>query len=297
MTKIVKKSQVIFNCKKCDYTCVKKSHWSQHIKTIKHNGKKMVTNGNKMVTNGNKNRRACHCGKTFVYKSGLSRHQKKCIMISNIQDPPNNNVEKLLTHLVEENKELRSEIQNLKLGTTVNNNQKYQQHVSINLFLNEKCKNAMTLKDFVKNMQLSLKDLDFTNNEGYVEGISKIFIKNLNDMDVTERPIHCSDQKRLQFYVKKDNKWEKDNEHGSIDKSIEQVSKKQIHIIHAWVQNNPTYMTNPEKMEEYFKLVGNTMGPNDEKKLRQIKKLIGENVKIGCINNEEFQIEDKNIDI
>jgi hypothetical protein len=194
----------------------------------------------------------------------------------------NNNVEKLLSHLVEENKELRSEIQNLKLGTTVNNNQKYNQNVSINLFLNEKCKNAMTLKDFVENMQLSLKDLDFTNNEGYVEGISKIFIKNLNNMDVTERPIHCSDQKRLQFYVKKDdNKWEKDNEHDSIDKSIEQVSKKQIRIIHAWVLKNPTYMSNPEKMEEYFKLVGNTMGPNDEKKLRQIKKIIGENVKIG----------------
>ncbi len=275
MTKIGENSPTKFNCEKCDYTCAKKSHWSQHIKTMKHNG-------NKMVINCKKNRRSCHCGKSFVYNSGLSRHQKKCTIVKSEPILANNNVEKLLSHLVEENKELRSEIQNLKLGTTVNNNQKYNQNVSINLFLNEKCKNAMTLKDFVENMQLSLKDLDFTNNEGYVEGISKIFIKNLNNMDVTERPIHCSDQKRLQFYVKKDdNKWEKDNEHDSIDKSIEQVSKKQIRIIHAWVLKNPTYMSNPEKMEEYFKLVGNTMGPNDEKKLRQIKKIIGENVKIG----------------
>ena len=86
----------------------------------------------------------------------------------------------------------------------------------------------MTLTDFVENLHLSLKDLDFTNAQGYVEGISKIFIRNLNNMDVTERPIHCSDQKRLQFYVKKENKWEKDEEHEEIDKSIAKVSKKQI---------------------------------------------------------------------
>jgi len=184
------------------------------------------------------------------------------------------NVEELLHELIEDNKTLRSEIKNLKLGTT------YNQNLSINLFLNDKCKNAMTLTDFVENLHLSLKDLDFTNTQGYVEGISKIFIKNLNNMDVTERPIHCSDQKRLQFYVKKENKWEKDAEHEEIDKSIEKVSKKQILILTDWCKANPGYEDDPEKSEEYFKLVGRTMGPNDEKRLRQIKKIIGEKVKI-----------------
>jgi hypothetical protein len=193
-----------------------------------------------------------------------------------------NNVEELLHELIEDNKNLRSEIKNLKLGTTT-----YNQNLSINLFLNDKCKDAMTLTDFVENLHLSLKDLDFTNNQGYVEGISKIFIKNLNNMDVTERPIHCSDQKRLQFYVKKENKWEKDNQHEELDKSIERVSKKQILILQDWIKANPGYDEDPDKMEEYFKIVGNTMGPNDEKRLRQIKKIIGENVKISHQKKDE----------
>jgi len=199
-----------------------------------------------------------------------------------VVEKPTSNVEELLHELIEDNKNLRSEIKNLKLGTTT-----YNQNLSINLFLNDKCKDAMTLNDFIENLHLSLKDLDFTSNKGYVEGISKIFIKNLNDMDVTERPIHCSDQKRLQFYVKKANKWEKDAEHEAIDKSIAKVSKKQILVLTDWCKANPGYEEDPEKSEEYFKLVGNTMGPNDEKRLRQIKKIIGENVKISHSNKEE----------
>ena len=99
-------------------------------------------------------------------------------------------------------------------------------------------------------------------------------------MDVTERPIHCSDQKRLQFYIKKENKWEKDDEHEELDKSIEKVTMKQIKIISEWVKQNPDYDRDLKKMEEYFKLVGKTMGSDDEKRLRRIKKIIGENVKL-----------------
>jgi hypothetical protein len=260
-----------YHCKKCDYRCSRKFLWEQHLKTIKHNGniwKHLET----------KNMHICPCGKTYKTRGGFSKHKKKCtysvVKEEIVLEKEKSNVEELLHELIEDNKTLRSEIKNLKLGTT------YNQNLSINLFLNDKCKNAMTLTDFVENLHLSLKDLDFTNTQGYVEGISKIFIKNLNNMDVTERPIHCSDQKRLQFYVKKENKWEKDAEHEEIDKSIEKVSKKQILILTDWCKANPGYEDDPEKSEEYFKLVGRTMGPNDEKRLRQIKKIIGENVKI-----------------
>ena len=260
-----------FHCKKCDYRCSRKFLWEQHLKTIKHNGniwKHLET----------KNMHICPCGKTYKTRGGFSKHKKKCtysvVKEEIVLEKEKSNVEELLHELIEDNKTLRSEIKNLKLGTT------YNQNLSINLFLNDKCKNAMTLTDFVENLHLSLKDLDFTNTQGYVEGISKIFIKNLNNMDVTERPTHCSDQKRLQFYVKKENKWEKDAEHEEIDKSIEKVSKKQILILTDWCKANPGYEDDPEKSEEYFKLVGRTMGPNDEKRLRQIKKIIGENVKI-----------------
>ena len=260
-----------YHCKKCDYKCSRKFLWEQHLKTRKHNGniwKHLET----------KNMHICPCGKTYKTRGGFSKHKKKCtysvVKEEIVLEKEKSNVEELLHELIEDNKTLRSEIKNLKLGTT------YNQNLSINLFLNDKCKDAMTLTDFVENLHLSLKDLDFTNTQGYVEGISKIFIKNLNNMDVTERPIHCSDQKRLQFYVKKENKWEKDAEHEEIDKSIEKVSKKQILILTDWCKANPGYEDDPEKSEEYFKLVGRTMGPNDEKRLRQIKKIIGENVKI-----------------
>ena len=268
-----------YHCKKCDYRCSRKFLWEQHLKTIKHNGniwKHLET----------KNMHICPCGKTYKTRGGFSKHKKKCtytvVKEEIVIDDNKSNVEDLLHELIEDNKNLRSEIKNLKLGTTT-----YNQNLSINLFLNDKCKDAMTLTDFVENLHLSLKDLDFTNAQGYVEGISKIFIRNLNNMDVTERPIHCSDQKRLQFYVKKENKWEKDAEHEEIDKSIAKVSKKQILILTDWCKANPGYEDDPEKSEEYFKLVGRTMGPNDEKRLRQIKKILAENVKITQPKKEE----------
>jgi len=267
-------------CKKyAQNIIVKNVTINAHLKTRKHNGniwKHLET----------KNMHICPCGKTYKTRGGFSKHKKKCtytvVKEEIVIDDNKSNVEDLLHELIEDNKNLRSEIKNLKLGTTT-----YNQNLSINLFLNDKCKDAMTLTDFVENLHLSLKDLDFTNTQGYVEGISKIFIRNLNNMDVTERPIHCSDQKRLQFYVKKENKWEKDAEHEEIDKSIAKVSKKQILILTDWCKANPGYEDDPEKSEEYFKLVGRTMGPNDEKRLRQIKKILAENVKITQPKKEE----------
>jgi hypothetical protein len=197
---------------------------------------------------------------------------------------PTNNVEYLLKNIMmdnkailEENKELRSEIKNLKIGNNItNNNQQY----SINLFLNEKCKNAMNLEDFVERIKFTLEDLEFTKDNGYAKGISNIFIKNLNDMDITERPIHCSDQKRMQFYIKNDNSWSKDTSNKKLDNSIEKISKKQIKSIKEWVMVNPNYMDSEAKMNEYFELIKNITQPNDDKNLRTIKKKVGENVKL-----------------
>ena len=186
--------------------------------------------------------------------------------------------------ILKENKALR-EIKNLKLGNTMINSNNNNQQYSINFFLNEKCKNAMNLEDFVEKIKLTLEDLKFTKDNGYVKGISNIFIKNLNDMDITERPIHCSDQKRLQFYVKNDNEWSKDKNNEKIDNSIEKVSVKQLKSIQEWVKANPNYMESESKMNEYFTLVRSTTQHNDYKNLRNIKKKVGENVKLENVNN------------
>ena len=125
-----------------------------------------------------------------------------------------------------------------------------------------------------------MEDLQFTKDNGYVQGISNIFIKNLNDMDVTERPIHCSDQKRLQFYVKNDDAWSKDKNNEKIDNTIEKISKKQLQTIKDWIKENPNYLDSEAKTDEYFTLVKNITQPNNEKNLKTIKKKVGENVKI-----------------
>ena len=272
-----------FYCKKCDYKCSRKFLWNQHISTRKH---KMITNDNKIVT---ENMLCCPCGKTYKYRSGLSRHQKKCTysvvksdtiteLAKNDDEFEGDEIKTILKGILKENRELKEQMKNMKMGniTNNNNNQKY----TINMYLNDKCKNAMSLKDFVDNIKLSLKDLEFTSHHGFVEGVSNIFLKNLNDMEVTERPIHCSDQKRLQFYVKKEDKWEKDKQNEEIDKSIQNISNKQIGTLIEWTKANPGYENNPDKMEEYFKIVGKTMGVDCEKNIRKIKKIISENVKL-----------------
>ena len=320
-----------FYCKKCDYTCFKKKHWLQHIKTIKHNANKMLINANskkdtkicckycnkkyKHISSLSRHQKICkkapsqlvkisqklakishstlicECGKTYKHASSLSKHRKQCLYLQSLEEEieieedivPTNNVEQLLKNILKENKELKEQMKKMQINntyTTNNNTTHNNQKFSINVFLNEKCKNAMSLNDFVDNIQLSLKDLEFTNKHGFVEGVSNIFIKNLNDMDVTERPIHCSDQKRLQFYVKKDDKWEKDKKNEEIDKSIEKIGNKQIKKISDWTAANPGYETNPKKLNEYYSLVRKIMGVNFEKNLRKVKKIIGENVKL-----------------
>ena len=238
-------------------------------------------------------RHVCECGKSYKYASGLSKHKIKCTYLQDVEPDnnnneiiPTNNVEKLLKNIMldnkailEENKILREKISNLEVGNTYNN-QTNNNQFNINMFLNEKCKNAMNLEDFVEKIKLTLEDLKYTSENGYAKGISNIFIKNLNDMDVTERPIHCSDQKRLKFYIKNDNEWTRDKNNEKIDNSIEKISKKQLQTIKDWIKENPNYLDSEVKTDEYFTLVKSITQPNDNKNLKDIKRQVGENVKI-----------------
>ena len=278
-----------FRCENCNKTFnFRQSLWrhKKQCKKIKNND---VGNSNVSKCFQNvSNKYICGCGRKYKSRSGLYKHTLKCIVIEDLDDiqskneiTPTNNVEKLLKNILEENKVLRKEIKNLKLGNTmINSNNNNNNSFNINMFLNEKCKNAMNLEDFVEKIKLSLEDLQFTKDNGYAKGISNIFIKNLNDMDITERPIHCSDQKRLQFYVKNDDEWAKDKNNEKIDNTIEKVSRKQIKSIQEWVEANPDYTEYDAKIEEYFTLVRSITQPNDDKNLKNIKRKVGVNVKL-----------------
>jgi hypothetical protein len=279
----IKKTPSIICCKICGKDFKHKSSLYRHKKTCKNE----VSQLSKIIQNYPKviqNKFVCKCGKSYKYSSGLCKHKTKCEYLQNESEKqsvseivPTNNVEHLLKDILEENKVLREKITNLELGNTmINSNNNF----NINFFLNEKCKNAMNLEDFVEKIKFTLEDLQFTKDNGYAKGISNIFIKNLNDMDITERPIHCSDQKRLQFYVKNDNEWSKDKNNKKLDKTIEKVSKKQIKSIQEWVEANHDFTESDAKMEEYFTLVRSITQPNDVKNLKNIKRKVGENVKL-----------------
>ena len=123
--------------------------------------------------------------------------------------------------------------------------------MTINLFLNENCKDAMNLTDFVENLKITLEDLEFTKHHGYIEGMTNVFAKQLQDLKPTERPIHCSDIKRLQFYVKEDDKWEKDKNNEKIDDTLRNIKLKQTLKIGDWEKLHPNYREDPELLDEW----------------------------------------------
>ena len=289
-----KKSQKKYHCEKCDYTSRNKYDFSKHLSTTKH---KMVTNGN---LNGNKTVNdvefSCGtCGRVYKYNSGLSRHRKGCVETSkslvlktttakiakaaaegngadaiNLLAQALSKQGDLIEKLIENQKDMIPKIGN-------NNNNK----ISINVFLNEHCKNAMNLTDFVDNIKVSIQDLEYTNQHGYEKGISNILSKHLTDMAATERPIHCSDKKRLQFYIKDSDKWEKDKTHEKLDKTIDDITRKQFSHIKEWEKENPDYLSNDEKCKIWQTMVKNMgCGENENKTHTNIKKSISENVTV-----------------
>ena len=142
----------------------------------------------------------------------------------------------------------------------VNVNNNCTNKMTINMYLNEECKDAMNLTDFVNKVQISLDDLMYTQQHGYVKGISNIFVKQLQDMDPKERPIHCSDKKRMQFYVKEEDKWEKDNQHWKIDNSIAKITHKQILKIREWEDKHPNFLEDDKLTHIWQKMCSETMG-------------------------------------
>jgi len=293
-------------CESCDYSTTEKRDWNKHISTRKH---KMVTNDNKKsedvnvlnnqnhikanytsnrlkhkkIENSEKSQKfICHiCNKEYKHRSGLSRHKKLHIednTTSNIivekQQKQIDELQDLLKTTLEQNK---NTLDNLlpKLGNTTYNT---TNKMTINVFLNEECKDAMNLTDFVNQLELSLEDLIYTKNHGYAKGISNIFLKNLGYLKPTERPIHCSDKKRLQFYVKDENKWEKDNNE-KINKSINQVNRKQLQQIKEWEQLHPEWASNDQETDLYLQMIQEVMGGNNEEEIiknrETIKKELG----------------------
>ena len=285
MVKSSKKVPTIFFCPKCNYTSKRKSQWTRHLSTTKH---KMDNVDNKLDNlKSSKISFNCDCGKKYKYNSGLCKHKKKCISPKDSQPPTNNDsalTVDMFNKVVQQNNTLMEKLVEMSRERKIINYQNCNnKKMTINVFLNEQCKNAMNLTDFVENVKVSLDDLQYTKEHGYVKGISNIFVKNLQDLDPMKRPIHCTDRKRLQFYIKEENKWGKDKNNEKIDKTIDSVTVRQIKQLKLWETEHPNYLQHDTLLHEWHTMIQQIMGGTDSeinKNKEQIKKSLGNQIEI-----------------
>lgn len=281
---LVPKSSSCFYCESCHYVTSRKSQYDRHILTLKHqNVDKMLTNVDKIVPKSS-TPYMCLCGKMFAYRQSLSVHKKKCAKNPTISE--NQILTKdFIVQLLNQNQELQQMLQDqtnkmyelAKEGKNITNTTNQNNHFCLNVFLNETCKDAINLMDFVDSLQVKLKDLENTAKLGYAEGISNIFINGLNDLEVHKRPIHCSDFKREILYIKDQDLWEKeDADKSKLTKAIKIVGSKHMNQISEWQKVNPDYC-NPDSKESdrYMKMICNAMsGSTKEEQNANIQKVI-----------------------
>ena len=289
-----------FICEKCDYKCCKKGDFNKHLHSIKHNTTDTTNLQQEFLF-------SCECGKVYNHRASLYNHKKKCnVIIVTDSNAESLDKDKLIIMLINQNAELikeTSEFKNIMLeqqtmmmkvienGTHNNNNNTNNSHnkaFNLNFFLNETCKDAMNIMDFVDSIKLQLSDLEQVGELGYVDGISNIIVKNLKDLDVTERPIRCTDKKREVLYVKDENKWEKEDEDKhKIKKVIKNVANKNIRLLQKFKEVHPDCGKSASKFsDQYNKIIVEAMGgsgDNDSEKEEKIIQKISKNVTIDKI--------------
>jgi hypothetical protein len=271
-----------FSCFMCDYYTSRKSSYDKHTMTGKHIATtKSLQNIAKVAK-----KHTCECGKDYKHHTSLWNHKQKCNFkhdtpeILQVTDASNNVISsELVLELLKQNNEFKSliaeqnkhilELMEKGIGNTINtncNNITNKNKFNLNIFLNEQCKDAMNIMDFVNSLQLKLTDLERVGELGYVKGISHIILNKLKALDICKRPMHCSDLKRETMYVKDENAWEKENgKNEKITKMIKHVAHKNQRQINEWRQENPEHK-NPEsvKCDKYLAIVNQSMGGSTE---------------------------------
>jgi len=285
-TKKMPKNAEIFLCKICDFKCCKLSNYNKHLLTSKHL-KTTIRLQNTTKKNAESSEKCqkmpkiyyCNtCDKQYNHHSSLWKHRKNC-KSSNSNNFKDENELKMLTNLildvvksnsevVKSNNDLHKQVLEIskdKSNTFINNNS-HNKTFNLNLFLNETCKDAMNITDFVESVKIKLIDLENVGTLGYVDGITNIILKNLKELDVSKRPLHCSDSKREVLYIKDKDEWCKENDDKERLKSaIKHIAHKNIQMIPAWKRENPNYSLDEGKTnDKYLKIVMQSMGGSDK---------------------------------
>ena len=281
-----------FFCDICDFKTNNKKDYERHTFTLKHqNETNMKQNCLELPKNLKKN--ICNCGEVYNSRTSLWRHKKICEFINiNIEDkkvePSDKELIMMLlkqnAQLIEQNAELtKNGINNTTNSNNINNS--HNKSFNLQFFLNETCKDAMNIMDFVDSIKLQLSDLEKVGELGYVEGISSIITSNLKALDITQRPVHCTDKKREVLYVKDENKWEKEDENKvKIHKVIKKVALKNQRMIPKFKEEHPDCGKSTSiYSDQYNKIIMEAMGGlgnNDKEKEERIVKNISRQIVI-----------------
>ena len=322
----VPKSSDKYICKACHYKTSRYSQYERHLLTAKHkNVDNLLENVDKILTKvaetekssekclKKKEKYLCFCGKSYIHRQSLSVHKKTCVY----QQPMSEGNTQVITtelvmELIKQNKSLQDMLyeqhnkmfeiakegkiintnNNNNNNNTTNNNTTNNNNFNLNVFLNETCKDAINMTDFIDSLNVKLKDLEYTAKTSYAEGISKIFINGLSSLNVPDRPIHCSDSKRDIIYIKDQDAWEKDDENKTkLTRAIKLVGHKNMKQISEWQKAYPEYKDPESKQnDKYMKMICNAMcGSTKEETEKNYEKIIKNIVKEVVIDKEMYR--------
>ncbi len=284
-----------FFCNLCDFKCCKNSEWLRHVSTQKHISR---LDGN-FLENAEMKKCAdyiCECGKKYETKSGLWKHQKTCkIEKKDIKEEEIAAMKEIMKYLMKENSEMKTMMMEqhntmmeqqtmmlevVKNGTTnhshnTTHTNSHNKAFNLQFFLNETCKDAMNIGEFVDSLKLQLSDLEKVGEAGYIEGITSIIVKNLKELDITKRPVHCTDKKRETVYIKDADKWEKDDDKTQMHKLIKRIASKNMKMFEKYREVHPDCLKYHSKYcDQYNKIVYESMGGKGDNDFEKNEKII-----------------------
>ena len=274
---IIKTSKYIKNfvCEKCDFRCSKKGDYNRHLKSKKHNTTTTTKIQQKIL-------HSCKCGKSYNHRASLFNHKQVCTYkTENIESECIYTIDKteaIVEMLLKGNREMKQtiidlckKIEPISVNTTNNINSNNNNIFNIQVFLNEDCKDAMNMSEFIESIQLSIEDVEKIGREGQTEGMSKLFINKLKDLDIVKRPVHCSDLKNKIIFVKDQDKWEEEtNSNPKIKEALDKIAVKTMDKL-------PEVTQDPDK---YLKTISEvSRDPRDD------KEIISKIAKEVCVEN------------
>ena len=287
-----------FSCEACNFKCYKEHNYKVHLLTPKH--AKITKVYKSLQKNADHvNALVCKCSKTYSTRMGLWKHKQKCQFFSDktneiispeLKDINSMDKDGLILKLLKDNEEIRQILKEVlpKIGnnTIINNNNNSNNttnNFNLNVFLNEQCKDALNISEFVDSLKITFEDLLYSKKNGLVEGISNVMIRGLKELDIYKRPIHCTDKKRETMYIKDHEKWEKDESHEIMRNTIEKIADKERTALQLWTEENPDWIETERKQMEYLTMLRNISEPieDEAKNGRKIIRAVSREVIVG----------------